>query len=185
MARTHLRWQPSPFALATPAGALDSLYAGGTLPTFGGSDDDAPLAVGIAFSVLTSGSCPGVRLHTATTETGTLVGELYADAGGTLLASASGPVNPGAGDYDILFAAPVSLSTSTIYVASVWHPDGRYSFTLGHYAADYTSPSGNLFAGFAGAYGPGRFVYGGAPAFPSNAGTTQNWYGVEPLFTAA
>lgn len=184
MARTSLRWQPSPFALARPAPVVfDSLFTGGTLPTFGGSDDDLPLAVGIAFSVLTAGSCPGVRLHTATTETGTLVGELYADAGGTLLASASGPGNPGAGDYDILFAAPVALSTSTIYVASVWHPEGRYSFTLNYWNfGPFTSASGALFTAEGGAYGPGRYAYGAGPAHPAN--NTGSWYGVEPLFTA-
>lgn len=155
---------------------------GGTPPTLGGSDDDSPLTVGVAFSVLAPGQIAGVRVHTATTETGTWAVQLH-DNTGTLLADGDGPTNPGSGDYDVLFDAPVDVATATIYVVSVFHPEGRYSFTLTQFTADYTSPGGHLYTTDQGAYGPGRYAYGGSPAFPNN--NTQHWYGAEPLFLAA
>lgn len=174
--------RPRTVPATPPPPTFDTLFAGGTVPTLGASDDDAPLAVGVAFSTTVAGSCYGVRLHTATTETGAPVAQLH-DNAGTVLATVAGPTNPGAGDYDVLFVSPVVLSTSTIYAASVWHPEGRYSFTAGYFVADYTSPSGALVAGLGGSYGPGRFAYSAsAPVFPGGNSTT--WYGVEPLFLA-
>ncbi len=168
--------------VSTGSVSYDTLYTGGTLPTIGGSDDDSPLTVGIAFSVLAPGQIVGVRVHTATTETGAWTVQLH-DTAGSLIASGTGPSNPGSGDYDVLFSAPVDGDEAEIYTASVFHPEGRYSYTLNQYAADFTSASGNLFAGFAGSYGPGRYAYGGTAAYPNI--TAPHWYGVEPLFAAS
>lgn len=159
-------------------GSYDSIFEGSP-PAFGGSDDDSPLTVGLAFSALVDGQVAGVRVHTATTETGTWVVLLH-DNTGTELARANGPTNPGSGDYDVLFASPVDIDTATIYVVSVFHPEGRYSFTLTQFAGDFTNGSGSLYTTDQGAYGPGRYAYGASPTYPVN--NTQSWYGAEPLF---
>jgi hypothetical protein len=169
-------------AVNSSSGTTYETLFGGSPPAFTGSDDDpSPLTLGLAFSVLSSGSLAGVEVSTATTETGTWVALLY-DNAGNQLATKNGPTNPGAGTYRVFFDTPVTVNTGTIYIVAVFHPQGRYSYKLSQFTSDYTSPGGHLYTTDQGAYGPGRFIGGASPAYPN--GNSQTWYGMEPLFVA-
>jgi len=180
-----------PRSVPAPSLTFETLFTpGGTPPTFDGNDTNGGTALitGAAFTPTVAGSCYGVRFRINTSATGTVVAYLYDDATSTLLASANGPTNPAAGSYDIMFSSPVTLTATTgRYTVSVLHPDGTYSFNNTNwwdtFGADYTSPSGHLFAAFNGAYGPGRFVVSATAANPTTQ--TNHYYGAEPLFIAS
>src|SRR6185503_15449589 len=69
----------------------------------------------------------GVRFYKSTSNTGTLIGNLWS-AAGTLLASAEFTAETPTGWQEVLFTTPVPVSANTLYVVS-------YHTNVGHYSA--------------------------------------------------
>lgn len=170
---------------AVPAPTIDTGAAGGVdtwnlwgddPPTLTASADDSPVSLGVAFSLTDDTGNPritGVRYYMDVAETGTPVGALYLNDG-TELASADFATDPGTGWIECTFDTPVDVTdTTTIYLAAVWHPQAKYSYTSPFWTADVTS--GPLLAGLGGSYNNGRFAYGSSPAAPANNTDANYW----------
>ncbi len=158
-----------------------SLFNGAT-PATVDSGDGGAVNLGVRFGSDVAGSITGLRFYKASPNAGPHVGTLY-DAAGATLRQGTFANETGSGWQALTFATPVAITAGTTYVASYHAPNGHYSVTGGAFAS---GPFDNapLHALQNGASGNGVYVYGAAPAFPTNSWNSTNYW-VDVLFVPA
>jgi hypothetical protein len=144
---------------------------------------DSAVELGVKFRSDVAGNITGIRFYKAAANMGTHIGNLWTSTG-TRLATATFSGETASGWQQVLFAAPVAITSNTVYVAS-------YHCTVGHYSADvnyFTSkgadnpPLHALTNGVSG--GNGVYAYGTSSAFPSLTWDAANYW-VDVVFQPA
>jgi hypothetical protein len=163
-----------PVVTIWPSTAVPGLVDGGP---------DSAVELGVKFRSDVAGNITGIRFYKAAANTGTHIGNLWTSTG-TRLATATFSGETASGWQQVLFAAPVAITSNTVYVAS-------YHCTVGHYSADvnyFTSkgadnpPLHALTNGVSG--GNGVYAYGTSSAFPSLTWDAANYW-VDVVFQPA
>jgi hypothetical protein len=136
---------------------------------------DSGVELGVKFKADVNGSITAIRFYKSSANTGTHVANLWSSSG-TLLASATFNNETASGWQQVNFAAPVSITAGTVYVAS-------YHLNLGHYSMNqnYFTTAGidnaplhalqNGVSGFNGV-----FAYGATSIFPSGGFNSSNYW---------
>jgi large repetitive protein len=112
---------------------------GTTTPANPDSNDSSPNELGVRFQVTVAGSISGLRFYKSASNTGTHIGNIWAEGGGTPLATITFLGESASGWQEAFFPTPVSVLPNTNYIAS-------YHTTSGHYAYEhfflivYTAP---------------------------------------------
>ncbi len=186
------------FQLSLNAGAglsqviVNVLPAGTTLftifttqtPTVTTGNDNNPLGgieLGVKFQSSVSGLVTGARFYKTTGNTGTHIGELYADDG-TRLAQATFVNETATGWQTVYFNNPVVITANTTYIAAYFSSAGNY---IGQ--SNFFFSPGVLnppLTGLAnGVDGPnGVYNYSTVPIFPNNSGGNSANYWVDVTF---
>jgi len=160
-----------------------SIWPSTTVPGTVDGGPDSAVELGVKFRSDVAGSITGIRFYKATANTGTHVGNLWSSAG-ALLGSVTFSGETASGWQQMLLAAPVAITSNTVYVAS-------YHCTIGHYSADlnyFTSkgadnpPLHALTNGVSG--GDGVYAYGTSSAFPTLTYNAANYW-VDIVFQPA
>jgi len=163
-----------PVVTIWPSTAVPGLVDGGP---------DSAVELGVKFRSDVAGNITGIRFYKAAANMGTHIGNLWTSTG-TRLATATFSGETASGWQQVLFAAPVAITSNTVYVAS-------YHCTVGHYSADvnyFTSkgadnpPLHALTNGVSG--GNGVYAYGTSSAFPSLTWDAANYW-VDVVFQPA
>ncbi|MGZ3578779.1 MAG: DUF4082 domain-containing protein, partial [Syntrophales bacterium] len=153
---------------ATPAGTFDN---------------GQPIEVGVKFRADVAGYITGIRFYKASTNTGTHVGNLWLPGTPpTNLATVTFTSETASGWQEMAFAAPVSITAGTTYVASYYSPGGIYSGDPGYFA---TKGADNvpLHALQEGVDGPnGVYKSGAGSVFPDQYSDTSPNYWVDVTF---
>ena len=144
--------------------------------------DNAPITLGVKFWSSEPGAISGIRFYRPTASPSGYVAQLYSAAGALLgsvtIAHESAPL-PG---WQVAnFAAPISISPNTTYVAAYYLPSSTYQRdynapTLGVTTGPLTAPAGSAVGG------NGVFNFGSA--FPSSIWGSTNFY-VDVAFSPA
>lgn len=142
---------------------------------------DTPITVGVKFWSTQSGSISAIRFYRATTNPGGYVATLYTKRG-TLLGSVAmaRESSPVPGWQVAAFAAPISISPNTTYVAAYYLPSGsdyqvvQYGLTQGVTTGPLTAPSSSAVGG--------NGVYKYTDVFPTKTWENANFL-VDVLFT--
>lgn len=159
-----------------------TIWSGSTVPGTPADSDTAAVEVGVKFRADTAGTITGVRFYKGSGNTGTHVGKLWSSTG-TLLASVTFTGETATGWQQATFAAPVTISAGTIYVASYYAPRGRYAADEGYFTGTtvINGPLTALADGTSG--GNGVYRYGSGGGFPNSTfGATNYW--VDVVFNA-
>jgi len=143
---------------------------------------DSAVELGVKFRADSNGTIAGIRFYKASTNTGTHVGNLWSGTG-QLLASATFSGETASGWQQGNFAAPVSITANTVYVASYHVTSGHYSDDEGYFAgAGADNPPLHALqdgiSGFNGAY-----AYGAGSTFPSQGFNSSNYW-VDVIFSS-
>ena len=141
------------------------------------STENAALELGVRFSVNTQGSATGVRFYKNPHVTGSHVAHLWS-ADGTLLATAAFTGETASGWQQANFAAPVTLSPGSTYIAS-YHNTGFYSADSNYYRTARSTGALTAPAGDNGVY-----AYGASGTFPANTFRNNNYW-VDVVFARA
>ena len=153
-----------------------SIFSASSTPA--GTDTDAtPIEVGVRFQAQVNGIVTGVRFYKGAGNTGTHTGTLWSSSG-QQLATATFSGETASGWQQVLFSQPVAVTANTTYVASYFAPNGRYSYTAGHFAAGNVgnAPLAALQDGADGSNGIYRI---GTSGFPTDTfGSTNYWVDV-------
>ena len=158
-----------------------TIWPGTAVPALADSGPDSAVELGVQFRADVSGTITGVRFYKASTNTGTHVANLWSSTG-SKLATATFSGETASGWQQVSFSKPVSVTASTVYVAS-------YHTNVGHYADDVTyfatqgvdtPPLHALADGVSGVNG--RYAYGSASKFP-NLGWQSSNYWVDVVFS--
>jgi len=136
------------------------------------TNEDAPgVTLGVRFQSSVAGFVKGVRFFSpdaVPVTPGNFTGQLYNETG-TLLASGTYTGVTVDSWNELLFTNPILITPGTTYIASYHTQSNNYVATVGGLAAPVVN--GNLTA----LAGGGVYVYGAAPAFPTNAGNNNYW----------
>jgi len=158
-----------------------SIWSASTVPGTVDAGPDSGVELGVKFKADVNGSITAIRFYKSSANTGTHVANLWSSSG-TLLASATFNNETASGWQQVNFAAPVSITAGTVYVAS-------YHLNLGHYSMNqnYFTTAGidnaplhalqNGVSGFNGV-----FAYGATSIFPSGGFNSSNYW-VDVVFT--
>ncbi|RYH68020.1 MAG: DUF4082 domain-containing protein [Alcaligenaceae bacterium] len=162
----------------TDPAATVSLFNANSAPSMISVNDPNPVELGLKFRASENGDMTGIRFYKGALNTGTHTANLWT-ATGTLLATATFTNESSSGWQQVEFAAPVSITANTTYVAS-YHTNGNYSADPGLFAnsitnGPLTAPSSSLING------NGVYAYGSNSLFPSNTYNSTS-YGVDVLF---
>ena len=172
----------TPGAVGTACTSNCTIWPVTAVPGLADQGPDGAVELGVKFRADANGTITGIRFYKASANTGTHVGNLWSGTG-QLLASVTFSGETASGWQQMNFAAPVSITANTDYVAS-------YHVNAGHYSQD-----GNYFAttgvdnaplhalrdgisGFNGVY-----AYGAASAFPSQGFNSSNYW-VDVVFNS-
>ena len=138
------------------------------------ANDPTAVELGVRFRTDTSGTVTGVRFYKGATNTGTHLGTLWTNTG-TLLATAAFTSETASGWQQVTFAAPVTLTANTTYVASYHTNTGNYGVNGAYFASAGVdnAPLHALATGVDGANGV--YVYG-ASAFPTQTFGAANYW---------
>ena len=162
-----------------PCASPCSLWDANTTPGLLAASDTNAVELGVKFSSDIGGFITGVRFYKSAQNTGTHVGNLWAEDG-TLLATAIFTNETASGWQQADFATPVAIQANTRYVASYHTQVGRYSADSGYFASAYIN--GPLSAPASGdSAGNGVYLYGSG-GFPSNTWQSGNYW-VDVVFT--
>ncbi len=163
------------------SGGTNSIWPANPTPTTLQDPDTNPVELGVKFRSSVNGYICGIRFYKGTNNTGTHVGKLWNVSGGTPLATATFTNETATGWQQVNFASPVAITANTVYVASYYAPNGRYSTNNNYFTAGVTS--GSLYALADGENG-GNGVYGylAGGGFPANTYQKENYW-VDVLFT--
>ena len=160
----------------TVAGSQTTIWSSSTVPATVDAGQEIPLQLGVKFYSEVGGTIRGVRFYKSAANTGTHVGNLWSSTG-TLLASATFTGETSSGWQQVNFPTPVSINSSTIYVASYHSMFGHYSANSNYFSslgADnsplHAPPSG-------GSWGlNGVYAYGGTSTFPTQSFRNTNYW---------
>src|SRR5271168_2360053 len=144
--------------------------------------DNAPITLGVKFWSSEPGSISGIRFNRPVASPSGYVAQLYS-AGGTLLGSVTmaRESSPVPGWQVATFAAPISISPNTTYVAAYYLPSSTYQrdydeLDPGRTTGPLTAPAGSAVGG------NGVFNFGNA--FPSSTWGNTNFF-VDVAFSPA
>lgn len=150
-----------------------SLWNDSYVPQITGDSDAASVELGVKFTPTVDGVVTGVRFYKNPANLGTHTGSLWS-ATGTRMATGTFAAESTQGWQTLTFAAPVSVTAGTTYVASYLAPQGRYAVDPGLLASEYVfSPLKTITNG-------GLYLYG-TGGFPKNSSSAS--YVVTPVFT--
>ena len=136
---------------------------------------DSSVELGVKFTADVGGTIQGIRFYKAAANTGTHTGSLW-DSQGHLLATATFTGETASGWQQVNFAAPVTITANTVYVASYHTSVGHYSLTSKYFA---TSGADNppLHAPASGTVGGnGVYKYGASTVFPKSSYNASNYW---------
>jgi Domain of unknown function (DUF4082)/Cadherin-like domain len=158
--------------------SIVSLFSSNPTPSLVSVDDPSPVELGFKFQSSSAGDITGLRFYKGPSNTGTHTANLWSSTG-TLLASATFTNETASGWQQVNFAAPVTITAGTTYVAS-YHTSGNYSADPNLFASaisngPLTAPSS------ASIGGNGVYAYGSGGLFPTNTYNATS-YGVDVLF---
>jgi hypothetical protein len=142
--------------------------------------DTSPVNLGVKFTSDANGWITGIRFYKGAGNTGTHVGTLW-NSSGNLLGQVTFSNESTAGWQQASFSTPIQVTAGTTYVASYFAPNGGYAVNSGMLAsAADNAPLHALASGASG--GNGVYLYGTAPAFPTNSYNSTNYW-VDVVFT--
>ncbi len=155
-----------------------SLFSASSTPSVVSVNDSNPVELGLKFQASTNGDILGIRFYKGASNIGTHKADLWSSTG-TLLATATFTNETASGWQQVQFAAPVSITAGTTYVAS-YHTNGNYSADPNLFAnsvsnGPLTAPSSSQIGG------NGVYAYGTNSLFPTNTYNATS-YGVDVLF---
>ncbi|WP_133411776.1 DUF4082 domain-containing protein [Agromyces badenianii] len=159
---------------AAPGQCPCGIFPESTLPGILEDPDTVPVVLGTAFTPTVDGVVTGVSFYKSIGNAGPHTGSLWT-AAGEQLASGAFTSQVTSGWHTLTFDEPVPVTAGTEYVAAYRAPAGRYSATIGAFAAPKTV--GPLTT----AAGAGAYSYSGD--FPASRSTTS--YLVDVVFDAA
>ncbi len=143
-------------------------------PTDGVHNDSSPIELGMRFRADIDGLITSLRYFKPGGASGQHIGSVWTN-GGTLLARATFTNETASGWQEVLLATPVPVTTGTSYVVSYFSASGDYVSTLDFFGQSVGS---GLVHGLADGFdGPnGMFTYTAAPAFPTGAFRSSNYW---------
>jgi Domain of unknown function (DUF4082)/Bacterial Ig-like domain/Bacterial Ig domain len=157
-----------------------SLWPDTKVPQIPSSGDTNPVELGVKFRSAVAGSITGIRFYKGVNNTGAHVGSLWTSTG-TLLARQTFTNETATGWQQTSFATPVPIAADTTYVASYFAPNGGWAVDPGFFSNAFVASPLTALAN--GTDGPnGLYLYGPAPAFPTNSYNASN-YSVDVVFT--
>lgn len=150
-----------------------SIFQLSDVPVIPITNDAQPIELGMKFRTTQNGFITGIRYYRGAGTTGTQTGHLW-NSTGTLLASAIFAGTP-SGWQEVLFSAPVAVTSGTTYVASYFSTSGDYAVTNPYFTT--TKISGPLRGLANGEDGPnGVYIYSNTSAFPTNNFQSSNYW---------
>lgn len=155
----------------------NTIWQPSTLPGTIDSGDAQSYELGVKFRTDLDGYVLGVRFYKGAANTGTHVGNLWANAGtGNPLSTATFVNESASGWQQVMFANPVPVSASTTYIASYFAPVGHYSDDNSFFvSAGIDSPP--LHALAAGVDGQnGVYTQSSTSVFPSSSYNATNYW---------
>ena len=155
---------------ANAATATTNLF-GSVVPGVDACSDTGAVELGVQFSSDVAGQVSGVRFYKGLANTGTHTGSLWT-TDGRRLASATFTSESASGWQTMKFAAPVSVTAGTPYIASYYAPRGRYAAAVNYFGR---RDSGTLHATGS------KYRYGGG--YPTSTYQGTNYY-VDVAFSA-
>ena len=143
---------------------------------------DSAVELGVKFKSDVAGTITGIRFYKASANTGAHTGNLWTITG-TLLATATFSNETASGWQQALFAAPVTIASNTVYVASYHANNGHYSEDVYYFQGKGVDnpPLHALTNGVSG--GNGVYAYGASSAFPNQTWNAANYW-VDVVFQA-
>lgn len=160
-----------------------TIFSSSAVPSQTNYRNSDPIEVGVKFTSSSSGYITGLRFYKGTRDAGTHVGHLWT-ATGALLGSATFTNETTSGWQQVNFSSPIAVTANTIYVASYFAPQGRYSLTSEAFRSSGVSrPPLQALAN--NVSGPnGVYAYTSTGAFPTNGHNATNYW-VDVVFTAS
>jgi hypothetical protein len=164
-----------------------NIWPSTALPGVADAGPDSAIELGVQFRSDVAGSITGIRFYKAAANTGTHVGNLWTSSG-TLLATATFTGETASGWQQVLFSKPVTITPSTVYVASYHAKNGHYSadenyFSISgvdNYPLHALGPDEN---GGNGVWGNDVYSYGTSSTFPNQTYEAENFW-VDVVFKA-
>ncbi len=153
------------------------------VPAVASAADTNAVEVGVKFRANVDGYVSGIRFYKGASNTGTHVGNLWS-ANGTRLATATFTNETASGWQQVNFLSPIAITANTVYVASYFAPQGRYSYDRQYFAAGGISVDPLYLLGNAEGAGNGVYVYAASSAFPTNSYQSTNYW-VDVVFDPA
>ena len=143
-----------------------------------GRIDDGPdkaVELGVKFKSDVAGTITGIRFYKGTANTGVHVGNLWT-SNGTRLATVTFSNETASGWQQALFATPVAIASSTVYVASYHAKNGHYSADVNYFEGKGVDnpPLHAPANGVSG--GNGVYAYGSSSAFPAQTWNAANYW---------
>ena len=150
--------------------ATVTIWPDTTVPGVVDSVPDSSVELGVKFWSDVDGTIHGIRFYKAAANTGIHVGNLWSSTG-TLLGTATFTNETASGWQQALFAAPMTIASNTVYVASYHANNGHYSADINYFSGKGVDnpPLHALTNGVSG--GNGVYAYGASSIFP-----TETWY---------
>ncbi len=110
-----------------------SAWDGTQVPAIVTESDTGSVELGVKFRTDVDGFITSIRFYKGPQNLGTHIGNLWTSSG-QLLASATFTSETASGWQQVDFAAPVAVTANTVYVASYFAPQGRYSADIDYFA---------------------------------------------------
>ncbi len=149
-----------------------SIFNSADIPPASDSGDTGSVEVGTKFTATKDGNVTAVRFYKSIGDTGTHVGDLWANDG-TKLASVTFSGESSSGWQTANFSTPVHITAGTTYVISYFAPNGHYTASS-HYF-DVSHATNSYLTGLASGNN-GLYVYSGSPALPINSFHAANYW---------
>ncbi len=160
--------------------ALVSVWSTSTVPSLVDGGPDSPVELGARFRTDVAGSVVGIRFYKSTANTGNHVANLWTTAGAKL-ATAAFANETASGWQQVNFSTPVSISASTVYIASYSALNGHYSADLNYFATKGVDNYPLHVLANSGSAGDGVYAYGAGSSFPASTYKSTNYW-VDVLF---
>ncbi|MFI5937437.1 DUF4082 domain-containing protein [Actinoplanes sp. NPDC051494] len=151
---------PDPAPGGPPTGA--TVFGPSATPATAGSDDDAPINVGMKFIPDVDGTITGMRFYKDSGNIGTHTGSLWT-ADGSPLGSAPFTQETASGWQTVRFPTPLTVTAGQTYVVSYHTAAGRYAVTTNDFAAAGVVAAPLRVPQGGGMYGYGTNDFPGSP----------------------
>src|SRR5215471_11495983 len=136
-------------------------------------NDANPIEIGVKFRSVIDGFISGVRFYKGASNGGTHVGHLWA-MDGTKLAEVTFTGETASGWQQMMFSSPVAITPGTVYMASVYLPQGHYAADSSYFASAYDVwPLHAQADGESGNNGAFRY---GSTGFPDTSFSATNYW---------